>query len=139
VRWALNLAFENGYVAGEHAQGGGYAISRAALDAMAGLGLLERAHAWRPFWVSEDVIASALVRAAGFELADFNRPGEVFGVQYRGLPYPPETLVEMGSAVVHSLKHDEVPEQKLRDFFRQLRKSQLPSQSRSRPSLIMGS
>lgn len=132
VRRTLGLAFAKGYVAGEHAQGGGYAVSRAALSEIVRLGLLQQPDAWRPFWVSEDVIVSVMARAAGFQLADFNGPGEVFGVQYRGLPYPPDVLVSRGYSIVHSLKHDRIPEQELRLIFRDLREG---AASRRRSSL----
>jgi len=47
-----------------------------------------------------------LCYAAGFKPKGYNQPGEVFGVQYKGLPAPLPELKEAGFAIVHSIKGD---------------------------------
>ncbi|PYK39435.1 MAG: hypothetical protein DME49_03955 [Verrucomicrobia bacterium] len=76
---------------------------------------------WLETEIGDDVVLSLLATAAGWEVEDFNRPGEVFGVQYQGLSGTPEELVAAGYGIVHSLKSGSWEnELQLRESFRRL-------------------
>lgn len=112
-------ARHHGYADGDHVLGGSYAISGKVLDLWRSPGRL--VSLFEGTELGEDAVVSLLIQAAGFELADLNRPGEVFGVWFRELGLPPETLVER-FAVIHSLKSgDHQDEDTLRRIFRRYR------------------
>ena len=120
-RRVLNQARRNGYVAGHHVQGGSYAVSGAALDAWREQELERTVLLFRDTWMGEDNTVSMLVKALGYDLVDFNGPGEVFGVWFREPQFPPEVLAERYS-VIHSVKNVErYTEEGLRSFFREKR------------------
>ncbi len=85
--------------AGAHCLGGAYAVSgafltRAALD-------------WGPWLgtkLSEDVVVGLLALHAGLRMQSLTRPGEPFGVRWRGLPAPPAELIRRGYGIVHSVR-----------------------------------
>ncbi len=92
-----------GYRLGSCAQGGGFAVRRELLDDLRNRGWLN-GWAWVDTEITDDPVLSLLATAAGWEVRDFNQPGQVFGVQYRGLSGTPEELVARGYGIVHSLK-----------------------------------
>ena len=49
---------------------------------------------------------SMYCRSLGFQVMDLSGPGQPFACAWRGLPYPPEILIQREHAVVHSLKGD---------------------------------
>lgn len=103
----IAAALANQYNPGEHCLGGGYAVSRGALDRMKRSGYLENPlPRWMNVDMAEDVMIGLHVRAVGMKLDNYVRPGEVFGVRYQGLPDSPQRLVELGFSVIHSLKND---------------------------------
>jgi hypothetical protein len=105
VREEIHAALANGYRWGEHCQGGGYAMSRALLDRLAALGMLDDALRWRDTRIGEDVMVGVLTRAAGLRLDDDVEPDEgLFAVAHAGLPLPPDRLLAGGFAIVHSVK-----------------------------------
>jgi hypothetical protein len=113
----------HGYRLGACAQGGGFAVRRELLNDL-------RNHGWLNGWVwvdteiTDDPVLSLLATAAGWNVEDFNQPGEVFGVQYQGLCGPPEDLVVAGYGIVHSLKSGGWEQElQLRESFRRLRRS----------------
>jgi hypothetical protein len=60
-----------------------------------------------------------IVRAVGLGLANHVKPGEVFGVRWRGLPAPPAALVQQEYAVNHAVKNDpDYDEATVRAFFK---------------------
>jgi hypothetical protein len=61
---------------------------------------------WLESRCGEDVATAVCAHACGFQLLDFNGEGEPFGVDYEGLPAPPERLIERGHAIIHSLKRN---------------------------------
>ena len=116
---AIRAAMRRGYDPGEHCLGGGYAVSRAMLDRMGGAGYLADPAAWMEVDMAEDVMVGMFARAVGMELANFVKPGEVFGVRYQGLPAPPAALVERNYAVIHAVKNDATyDEATIRAFFK---------------------
>ncbi len=92
---------------GAHCLGGAYAVSRSFLD---------RADLrWRP-WVgtglSEDVVIGVLCAAAGLEMRSMTAPGEPFAVAWQGLPGTPQTILESGHSIVHSVKADTLEQER---------------------------
>jgi hypothetical protein len=122
IRRHIETAVGNGYQYGEHCLGGGYAISRALLDAMNADGFLDDPALWLAIDCPEDVMAGLYTRAAGFEMANCVGEGEVFGVRHKGLPFDLEELVRRRFAVIHAVKNDpRFPEEQVREFFRSRR------------------
>ena len=119
LRKLLLAARVNGYSFGDNIQGGSYAVSAAAMNAMAKLGVFENPLDYLPCNLTEDVLLPVAVRAAGFDLADFNGTGEPFGTVYRGLPCTVDQIVERGYSLIHSLKNDPtITEPEIRAFFK---------------------
>jgi hypothetical protein len=118
----VRAAMANGMDPGEHCLGGGYALSRAALDGMADAGHFADPMGWADVDLAEDVMVATHVKAVGLTLADYVRPGEVFGTRYQGLSDTLPKLVEHGYAVIHSVKNDpRFDEPTIRAFFRDRR------------------
>jgi hypothetical protein len=85
----------------------------------AAAGYLNDPMMWMDIDLAEDVLAGVIVRAVGLKLANHVKPGEVFGVRWRGLPAPPATLVRQDYAVIHAVKNDpEYDEATVRAFFK---------------------
>jgi hypothetical protein len=122
-RAILREARVEGYVDGHHVQGGSYAVAGRVLEQWTRQSLDKSTSLFKWTKTSEDVAISLLVRWLGYELADFNAEGEVFGVWYRRLKAPPETL-RRHYAIIHSLKTAEgQDEQELRAVFRRQRQA----------------
>ena len=108
----------NGYVAGEHCLGGGYAVTGRFARELARRGWLDPAP-WLGTWLGEDVTLGLMARACGYALEGLVAPGEPFGLARAGLPAPPEQLIADGHAIVHSVATDaRHPEAELREYFR---------------------
>lgn len=115
-------AVRHGYRFGEHCLGGGYGVSPELLRRMASRGFFDDPSLWIPVDCPEDVMMGMYTRAVGLHSANYVRPGEVFGVRYRGLPAPPADLLARGYAVIHSVKNDpRMSEADIRAFFRRHR------------------
>jgi len=72
----------------------------------------------------EDVVISLYVKRVCKDFADFNSPGEPFGVSVKESPFSPEELVQRGYAIVHSVNLcKDWDESKSRAYFAALRKS----------------
>jgi hypothetical protein len=127
----IAAALANQYNPGEHCLGGGYAVSREALDRMARSGfLVDPLPRWINVDMAEDVMVGLHVRAVGMKLDNLVRPGEVFGVRYQGLPDSPQRLVDLGYSVIHSIKNDPgFNESTIRVFFKH-RRDNTPSRRR---------
>jgi hypothetical protein len=118
IRPVIRAALANGYTNSEYCQGGAYVITRTAISRMHTAGYLDTAPLWMGLPFYEDQTMAVHARAVGLGIFDLSRPGEPFGVQYRGLPYPPETLLSMGYSLIHSVKTDQVHhESSIRHFF----------------------
>ncbi len=118
MRRQIKQAFRHGYFLGEHCQGGGYAVSREALDRMARAGALRDPLQWLDARTGEDVVVGIGVRSVGLAQHDASGPGGPFGVQWQGLPAMPEDLLRQGKAIIHSIKTDpRIGEDEIRAFF----------------------
>lgn len=127
ARRQIRRALAAGYPAADFILGGAYAISHDALGRMIGEGYLDDPLLWLDTNFSEDVMFSMYVCAVRRQLLGMAAPGEPFGVQHYGLPFPPEELVAHGYSLIHSLKGDPVrSEAEIREFFRQ-RRAALPN------------
>ena len=121
-RSILRRARANGYLWGEHCLGGAYLLRGEAVRDMQRKGLFSRPEFWRPSMVGEDVVVGAYVKAAGWNLAGHAAGGEIFGIEYTGLPYSPEELDARGYSIIHSIKnHPQCSEEEIRKFFRHKR------------------
>jgi hypothetical protein len=121
----IERAIGNGYDFGDGCQGGGYALSRSLLNALA----KDREFA-NPFLFSahtrilEDTMMTIATYAAGFVADDYNQRDEVFGVVHLCLPGSPEELIKAGYGVIHSLKtYGDFNEEQTRSFFKTARAS----------------
>lgn len=109
-----------GYRLGSNAQGGGFAIRWELLNDLRRRGWLN-GWPWVDTEITDDPVLSLLATAAGWDVEDFNQPGEVFGVQHQGLAGTPEELVATGYSIVHSLKSGSWEEElRLRQSFKRL-------------------
>jgi hypothetical protein len=119
IRPRLEAAIRHGYATNEYCQGGAYVLSREFVVRMAAAGYLTEPEAWVPLHFGEDVTMAMHARAVGLQVCDCSKPGQPFGIQYRGLAYPPEELVARGYSLIHSLKNDpHHSEEAIRAFFR---------------------
>jgi len=92
-----------GYLPGEHALGGAYLHSRAAVLAIHERGWL-CLDDLAPSRLGEDHIFGLLTRAAGFAIADFGGPDGPLALRWKGLPSAPEELLLQGKLVTHSVR-----------------------------------
>jgi hypothetical protein len=116
-------AFARGYVAGHHCLGGAYAITQSTVQAIADAGYLRDPMLWLDTSIGEDVLISCLTQAVGKRLVDCCGDQEVFGIRHRGLADAPDSLVDRGFSIIHSVKTDpRFPEKLLREYFRQRRR-----------------
>ncbi len=118
IRRIIREALLNGYALGDCCQGGGYAVSRAALRAFREKGYFEDPHLFLNSPLGEDITVGLLIKAAGLRLKDFNQPGEVFGVKFKGLCAQLSDLVSKNYGVIHSVKDfEDLRESEVRSFF----------------------
>ncbi len=118
-RRILRRARANGYAWGEHCLGGAYLLRGNTVRDMQRHGLLSAPEFWRPSLVGEDVVVAAYAKAAGWDLAGHAATGEIFGIEYTGLPFLPEELNARQYSVIHSIKnHPQLSEAEIRDYFR---------------------
>ena len=112
----------HGYVHGEHCLGGGYALSRPFIDRLAHDGWLRDPLAWQAIDLAEDAMVGIHVRAVDMTFADSVAAGDIFGIRYKGLPFPPAELQAKGYSVIHAVKNDpHVDEATIRAFFAERR------------------
>jgi hypothetical protein len=128
LRRRIIEARRNGYSYGDHCIGGGYAVPRRFLQRMAERGYFADWPAWVGFDIGEDVCIAIYVRAVGLALADANRPGQPFGVEYHTLPGSPQEIVDADYAVIHSIKDPAYGEDAVREFFSARRAAEIASQ-----------
>jgi hypothetical protein len=122
VRPHIEHAVARGYEALQYCQGGAYVVTRELMDRMARADYFQALAAWNDVPIGEDVMMGMYAYAAALQLVNRSGEGEPFGVQFRGLPYPPATLVARGHTLVHSLKNDVTfSEDALRQYFARLR------------------
>lgn len=119
---------------GAKVHGGIYAVSRAAVEAMAASGDLS----WRePFWtpLGEDFWLSMLVLANGFELGSLGGPGEAFAVASKYTPIAKELVLSEPRVAIHSVRRgaDGEDEATMREFFRRAREASTGSAGSAAP------
>jgi hypothetical protein len=127
LRPELSRAVENGLSSHRYCQGGAYAIAPAMLERMAARGCFERSGGWclLPFF-GEDTVTAMYAYAVGLDILDFSNAGQVFGLSYSGLPFPPQELVAKGFSLTHSVKSDpRFTEADIRAFFAARRRREL--------------
>jgi hypothetical protein len=118
IRPHLDDAMANGYAKHEYCQGGVLAIGRMMVRRMSAAGYLSQADAWRGLPFPDDYVLAMYSRGVGLNIADFSGPGEPFGSQSTGLPFPMEELVARGHSLIHSVRHDKrADERTIRRYF----------------------
>lgn len=123
VRAHIHVAAENGYSSSEFCQGGGYAVTRLSLDRMAASGCLDHPEAWTELPFSEDRVVAMFTRAVELRICDYSLPGEVFGMNFVGLAFPPAQLAAHGYSLIHSICDDRFDEHALRAYFHEQRQT----------------
>jgi hypothetical protein len=128
IRRLYARARANGYQSGEHCLGGGYALSREFLDRVAAAGYFDAPQLWINVDIAEEVAVGLHVRALGMGFANQVEAGDVFGVRYKGLAYPPEELLNRRYAIIHAVKNDPTySEAEIRAYFSQKRSVACPA------------
>jgi hypothetical protein len=101
----IHDAFRRGWRLGDHVLGGAYALSPRVIT------VLRNRKEWivdpmlfEGTRIPEDIGLSILVSALGFQLGEYNRPGEVFGIWYQRPTRSIEALILDGYAIAHSIK-----------------------------------
>ena len=128
VNWTLRKlmfrAFLNGYELGENIQGGAYFISCNCLMLLRQEGLLPLRILSRSI-LMEDHLFSLLTRAAGMQLGDLGGSDGPFGCVWKGLPAAPESLLQSGKKIIHSVRSwKNLDEQEIRLYFKHQRSIQ---------------
>lgn len=120
----LQAAERNGYRCGFMVAGGGYAVHPRVITSMETNGWLRDPQLFRKRHITEDAMMTIFAHAVGYEVHDYNAPGEVFGVTGMALPLPPEKLLENGYGIIHTVKTtDTQSEPEIRSFFRERRQN----------------
>lgn len=123
IRYLLKVAISKGWQWGACPIGGGYVLARSLFERWTELDFLTDDLLWVKTDLGEDVAVALLCFAAGFHILDYNQPGEVFGVQYRGLGFSPAEIFKRDYSVLHSVKmNDWKAEDELRQELRALMK-----------------
>jgi len=103
---------------GSHCQGGGYAVSNQVISRLSSAGLLADPNLWLDLKMGEDQMMGVLCSLLDLRIVDHSAPGDVFGVQARGLAYAPAELLDKGYSIVHSIKNDpNYSEEEIRFYF----------------------
>lgn len=122
LRPDLGAAMQNGYWENDYCQGGACVVSRAMLDRMTARDYLRGPDLWHGLPFPDDVVLAMYAYAVGLRVCDFSAPGEPFGVQHRGLPYPPVELIGRRHSLIHSVRNDRrFSEHAIRRFFQEQR------------------
>ncbi|WP_217921108.1 hypothetical protein [Miltoncostaea oceani] len=127
LRGLLDRATANGYRHGEHALGGAYLQTGAAVRSLASRGLLDMPE-MADSHLGEDQVFALLTVAAGFGIGDFSRPGDPMAVRWRGLPASPEDLLAGPALITHSVRfHGDRDEDEIRAVFAAARRAGAPA------------
>lgn len=102
--WEIYLAMaeRNGYQRGDNVFGGAYFMTRSCLEAVDKMGALNVPWHWNSR-MQEDVYFSMITIAAGYKLGHFAAPDGPLCMEWRGLPYPADTLATSKFKLVHSV------------------------------------
>jgi hypothetical protein len=104
IRDTIRAAHARGYRAGEHCQGGAYAVSAAGLAALGTQGMLDDPCVWLRTPVPEDHTMALCIRAAGLHPGNLGGTGGLIASHWQGLPAAPAELERRGAAIIHSVK-----------------------------------
>lgn len=105
-------AVRHGYRPGEHVLGAAMAVSRRMVDVLP----LDEPTRFSRTGLFDDSLLGVLTRHAGFRFA--GAVDDLFALSWRGLPMPPQDLVERGYSITHCVKNDpQLSEAEIRGFF----------------------
>ena len=117
----LEPAMKNGYELGENIIAPGSMTSRAACEKMSAHPLFG-SPAFGLSKLGDDHVTSLLLRALGFELADFATGDLPLAVWLKKLEWSPEEIVKRGKCITHSVRgYKNLNEEQVRAEFRRLR------------------
>jgi hypothetical protein len=123
MRKVVQMALENGYSYGHHAQGGAYLLTAEANRRFGELPALADTRMTTQDCLSEDVFFAIAVHAVKLKILPQKQPGDVFASVWNGLMG--ETLEEVearSNAIIHSLKdYGPFNEVTTRQYFRERR------------------
>jgi hypothetical protein len=107
-----------GYQWGECPLTSAVAVGRPTLDEIIRRGDFDDPDLFRGARLVDDPVLGLLVRAAGYRSLGYAADGEIFGLQWRGLPDTPQRLLDRGYSIIHSVKNDpHFTEDEIRAFF----------------------
>jgi hypothetical protein len=119
VRAHVAAAAAQGFANDENIQGGACVVTRSMLTRMNAFRFLANPEPWAGIPVGDDRILAMYAYAVGLRQVDCSAPGEPFGVQAIGLPYPPQLLRDLGYSLIHSIKSDRFySEETVKRFFK---------------------
>lgn len=104
VRKIILSAIQNGYRPGDFLQGGGYAIRGQLVKDLYVYHLTSYPLAFLYQQYSEDTLVTLFCYSMDYFPKGFNQPGDVFGVEYQGLPATIPQLTDAKYAIIHSIK-----------------------------------
>ncbi len=123
-REMVRKAVSNGYEYGEHCLAGSTFFSPSCLRKLAQENLLGRTE-FKQTRLGDDQLFGILIKAIGFEMADFATGNLPMGVRWRGLPFAPEELLERRKKLIHSTKFwKDLDEEQIRRIFKNAREAQ---------------
>lgn len=123
LRGLVDRATTNGYRHGEHALGGAYLQTGAAVRSLVSRGLLDMPEIAASH-LGEDQVFALLTVAAGYGIGDFSRPGDPMALRWRGLPASPEDLLAGPALITHSVRfHGDRDEADIRAVFAAARRA----------------
>jgi hypothetical protein len=118
IRPLIATAITQGYSTSEFCQGGAQVVTRLMMDRMADGGYMERPEIWMDLPFPGDQILPLHTRAVGLRLCSCSGRGEPFALQWHGLPYTLEELVNRRHSIIHCIKNDQrYDESEIRQFF----------------------
>jgi hypothetical protein len=139
VRRYLRLARGHGYTDGEHALGGAYLHSYAALSRIRAHGWLAEAPMFTGAMIGDDHLISLMTVAAGYRIADFSGSADPMALTWRGLPAHPADLLARGKLVTHSVRSwGDLTEAEIRGIFAAARAAQGAQTGPDAPSGMRG-
>ena len=123
LRALMREAAQSGYVPGEHALGGAFIHSGAAVRALSSRGLLDLPE-MAASRLGEDMIFALLTLGAGFRIGDFGGPGDPLALRWIGLPDHPAALLAGSALITHSVRsYGDLDEHAIRAQFAEARRN----------------
>lgn len=117
----LQPALANGYEYGENVIAPGSMLSREAAEKLC-VHPLFGDPTFRSTRLGDDHLNSLILRALGFELADFATGDQPLAIWLRNIEWSPEEIVKKGKAIVHSVRgYQDQNEDQVRAKFKSMR------------------